>query len=48
MDPIPSGRSSPVGVMLSILLAPLAVAFIIAASLSAGPREVFKAIFRPK
>jgi hypothetical protein len=44
MEPVPVRKSPLTGPMLTILLAPIALAFIVAASLSGGPREVFRAL----
>ncbi|MGN6819584.1 MAG: hypothetical protein ACTHJR_13030 [Sphingomonas sp.] len=44
MESVPAKKSPVMSVALTILLAPLALAFIVAASLSAGPSEVFKAL----
>ncbi len=48
MDSDPPRKSVLVSVMLGIVLAPLALAFIVAASLAAGPSDVFKALLRRK
>ena len=44
MDPVPAKKSALMSIFLAILLAPIAIAFIIAASLAGGPSEVFKAL----
>ena len=44
MDSAPPRKSALVSIMLAILLAPVAIAFLIAASLAGGPSEVFKAL----
>ncbi len=44
MQPGPPQKWTLVSVALHILLAPLAIAFLIAASLAAGPREAFKSL----
>ena len=46
MEPAPPRKSTATSIMLAILLAPLALAFIVAASLAGGPSEVFKALTR--
>lgn len=48
MEPDQTKKPVLVGVFLKVLLAPLALAFIVAASLAGGPREVFKALTRRK
>lgn len=47
MDIVPPKKSPFANPILTLAILPLAVGFIIAASLSAGPREVFRAL-RPK
>ena len=44
MDPVPTRKPVLANIFVRILLAPIALAFIIAASLAGGPREVFKAL----
>ena len=44
MDHVPAKKSVLTSVLLAIVLAPLALVFIIVASLSAGPSEVFRAL----
>lgn len=44
MDNAPVKKSALVSILLAIVLAPLALTFIIAASLAGGPSEVFKAL----
>ena len=48
MDRAPARKSVLTNVLLAIVLAPLALLFVIAASLSAGPSEVFKALTKRK
>jgi hypothetical protein len=48
MESAPIKKSVLVSIFLAIVLAPLALAFVIAASLAAGPSEVFKALSRRK
>lgn len=47
MEVVPPKKSRFSNPILVVAILPLAVGFIIAASLSAGPREVFRAL-RPK
>lgn len=44
MESDPAKKSALASIFLAILIAPLAVLFIIAASLAGGPSEVFKAL----
>jgi len=44
MDPVPVKRSALKNVAMAILLTPFGIGFIIAACLSAGPSEVYKAL----
>jgi len=44
MDSAPAHKSVLTSVFLGIVLAPFAIGFIIAACLSGGPSEVFKAL----
>jgi hypothetical protein len=48
MNPAPVIKSVLSRTLLLILIAPIAVGFLIAACLSAGPTEVFKALTRRK
>ncbi len=48
MDPDPVRKSALEGMLVTVLLAPIAVAFVVAASLAAGPRDVFKALTNRK
>jgi len=44
MNRVPAKKSVLTSVTLGIVLAPLALVFVIVASLSGGPSEVFKAL----
>lgn len=44
MDPAPIKKSVLMSTYIGIILAPFTLGFIIAASLAAGPAEVFKAL----
>jgi len=44
MDPAPTKKSVLKSTYIAIIVAPFALGFIIAASLAAGPAEVFKAL----
>ncbi|HEX4693118.1 hypothetical protein [Sphingomonas sp.] len=44
MNPAPAKKSVLTSILLGIVLAPLALVFVIVASLSGGPSEVFKAL----
>lgn len=45
MDSEPAMKSGLTNIVMAIILIPFAIAFIIAASLAAGPREALKGVF---